>query len=167
MENVTEDIDPVLDPVLEKVVVRAGRTLQILINEKPHEYNEDFKLYMTSMLPSPNFSPELYAKCTVIDFTVTMTGLEQQLLGRVIGQEKVASASLHTSFEGRVLTFVRGTPDVLLAKLCGGISGTRPNGTAGVMQSLWSADMFVPEEWQGCATPSRGGGGSRANRQRF
>ncbi len=37
---------PVMDPVLDKVVVRAGRTLQILINEKPHEYNEDFRLFL-------------------------------------------------------------------------------------------------------------------------
>eukprot|EP00906_Rhabdomonas_costata_P019390 RCo028330 len=88
IENVTEEIDPMLNPVLEKTLIRSGRSLGLIINDKLHEYNEDFKLFMTSKLANPHFAPELYAKCTIIDFTVTMTGLEQQLLGRVIGKEK-------------------------------------------------------------------------------
>eukprot|EP00667_Euglena_gracilis_P000005 EG_transcript_5 len=88
IENCTEEIDPMLDPVLEKSVVKSGRSLVIIINDKPHDFNEDFKMVMTSMLPNPAFPPELFAKCSIIDFTVTMAGLEQQLLGRVIGQEK-------------------------------------------------------------------------------
>jgi len=52
--------------VLEKVVVRAGRTLQILINEKPHEFCEDFRLYLISMLPSPTFTPETSGRPPVL-----------------------------------------------------------------------------------------------------
>merc|ERR1719379_2712669 len=54
------------------------------------DYNPRFCLYMTSRLPNPHFSPELSAKCTVIDFTVTLKGLEQQLLGRVLNMEQRA-----------------------------------------------------------------------------
>ena len=43
---------------------------------------------MTSRLANPSWSPELAAKTTIIDFAVTQSGLEQQLLGRLISVEQ-------------------------------------------------------------------------------
>ncbi len=40
------------------------------------DYNANFKLFMTCRLGNPKFSPELSAKTTIIDFTVTQNGLE-------------------------------------------------------------------------------------------
>ncbi|KAL7701682.1 dynein heavy chain [Lotmaria passim] len=88
VENMPEEVDTMLDPVLERQVVRSGRTLLMKINGEDMTYNENFSLFMTTKLPNPSFTPELFAKCLVIDFTVTMEGLEQQLLSQVVSREK-------------------------------------------------------------------------------
>ena len=58
------------------------------------ELHDDFRMYFITRLPNPHFSPELQAKTTVVDFTVTMKGLEEQLLGRVIAKEQKALEDL-------------------------------------------------------------------------
>merc|ERR1719197_1635429 len=92
IENVENEVDPMLDPLLDKAIVKkrggGGKAFQINISDTNMDYNMKFYLFMTSRLPNPHFSPELSAKCTVIDFTVTLKGLEQQLLGRVLGMEQ-------------------------------------------------------------------------------
>merc|ERR1719174_3506109 len=83
IENVENEVDPMLDPVLDKAIIKKGKNLYINVSDQNMDYNKKFSLYMTSRLPNPHFSPELSAKCTVI-----VVGLEQQLLGRLIGMEQ-------------------------------------------------------------------------------
>ncbi|KOO33040.1 dynein heavy chain axonemal [Chrysochromulina tobinii] len=45
-------------------------------------------MYMTTRMINPDFSPELRAQVALINFTVTMAGLEQQLLSRVVMAER-------------------------------------------------------------------------------
>lgn len=52
--------------------------------EKQMPLDPQFKLYLITKLSNPVFSPELSAKTTIIDFSVTQKGLEDQLLSRVI-----------------------------------------------------------------------------------
>ena len=61
IENVEEEIDPVLDPVLNKEIQRKGRNLIIQLSDKECEYSDQFSLYMCSKLANPHFSPELLA----------------------------------------------------------------------------------------------------------
>jgi hypothetical protein len=39
------------------------------------------RFYMTSKMANPHYLPEVCIKVTVINFTVTISGLEDQLLG--------------------------------------------------------------------------------------
>lgn len=54
------------------------------------DYDENFKFFMTTKMPNPHYLPEVCIKVTLINFTVTFNGLEQQLLGDVVVQEKPA-----------------------------------------------------------------------------
>ncbi|ETB59265.1 hypothetical protein YYC_03499 [Plasmodium yoelii 17X] len=88
IENVEEYIDPILDSVLEKQIIKKGKKNYVLIENNLIYLDDNFNLFMTTNLPNPSYSPEIYAKCCVIDFTVTVKGLEDQLLGRVLTEEQ-------------------------------------------------------------------------------
>jgi dynein heavy chain len=88
--GVEEEIDPMFDPVLEKQLITKGKRKFVNVSDKLMDYDEKFMMYFITRLPNPSFSPELQAKTNVVDFTVTQKGLEEQLLGKVIGKEQKA-----------------------------------------------------------------------------
>lgn len=60
----------------------------IKLGDRDCEYNSRFWLLLHTKLANPDFPPELQAQTTLINFTVTQAGLEEQLLGQVVSHER-------------------------------------------------------------------------------
>lgn len=51
-------------------------------------YHEDFKFYITTKLPNPYYTPETSTKVTLVNFTLSPSGLEDQMLALVVAEER-------------------------------------------------------------------------------
>lgn len=59
--------------------IQGGRLL-IRFGDTDVDYDENFRLYITTKIANPHYLPEICIKVTIVNFTVTMGGLEDQLL---------------------------------------------------------------------------------------
>ncbi|XP_041853005.1 dynein heavy chain 10, axonemal [Melanotaenia boesemani] len=87
-QDVDEYIDPVIDNVLEKNIKGAEGRQVIMLGDKEVDYDPNFKLYLNTKLANPKYSPSVFGKAMVINYTVTLKGLEDQLLSVIMGFEK-------------------------------------------------------------------------------
>ena len=86
VENLGEEIEAVLDPVLGRNTIKKGTAIKL--GDKEIEYNSNFRLILHTKLANPHYKPEIQAQATLINFTVTRDGLEDQLLADVVSAER-------------------------------------------------------------------------------
>lgn len=84
IENVGEELDPALEPILLKQVDKSG---SLRLGDKSIPWNNDFKFFMTTTIPNPHYTPETQVKVSILNFAITPFGLEEQMLNQFISQE--------------------------------------------------------------------------------
>ncbi|KAJ8605523.1 hypothetical protein CTAYLR_000063 [Chrysophaeum taylorii] len=88
IENVGETLDPVLEPLLLKQIITAGGSKSIKFGDSTLEYDDAFKLFITTKMPNPHYAPELCVKVNLLNFVATAEGLEDQMLGLAVACEE-------------------------------------------------------------------------------
>lgn len=88
LENVGEEMEAILDPVLVKNIYKAQGVWYIKLGENVLEYSFDFRFYITTRLRNPHYLPEVAVKVTLLNFMITPQGLQDQLLAIVVAKER-------------------------------------------------------------------------------
>lgn len=107
LENITETLDATLEPVLLQQKFKQGGTTMMRLGDSSISYNDDFRFFMTTKLPNPHYPPEVCCslvtlrhrlclrhngeqvavKVSLLNFTITPTGLEDQMLATFVAKE--------------------------------------------------------------------------------
>lgn len=74
--------------VLQKKLIKSGASYRIKFGDKELDYSTDFKFYMTTKLGRPHYSPEVCVKVTLLNFQVTLEGLDDQMLNIIVKKEE-------------------------------------------------------------------------------
>lgn len=88
MLHAGETIDSNLHPILERNHVKHKGTICIKCGTDLIPYNENFRLYITTCIKNPHYTPETVVMVTLLNCTVTDEGLNEQLLATVVVQER-------------------------------------------------------------------------------
>lgn len=65
LENVGEELDPILDSILQKQTFKQQGVEYIRLGDNVIEYSQDFRLYITTRLRNPHYLPEISVKVSM------------------------------------------------------------------------------------------------------
>eukprot|EP00736_Rhodelphis_marinus_P001173 Rmarinus@m.17616 len=82
-----ERVEPMLYPLLRRDLLNQGSRKMVQIGDKVIDFNDQFRLYLTTRNPEPSLPADAKTIVSEVNFTVTRSGLEGQLLGLTIASE--------------------------------------------------------------------------------
>jgi dynein heavy chain 1 len=107
-----EGLDPILNPVLNKELVRTGGRTMVRLGAEDIDYSPKFRMVLTTRNGGVRLTPDLCSRVSLVNFTVTPASLQSQALGLLL---KMVKPELE---EKRALLLkVRGEQSVKLREL--------------------------------------------------
>jgi len=86
-ENVGETLLSILAPVYKKEYTKENSLTYVNLGKNKTEVDPNFKLFIATKLPKPHYLPEICVALTLVNFTVTEDGMEDQMLNFVVEKE--------------------------------------------------------------------------------
>jgi dynein heavy chain 2, cytosolic len=83
-----DGVEPMLYPLCRRDLCHQGPRYTVSVGDKVVDFNECFRLFLVTRNPQPDIPPDAASLVTVVNFTVTRSGLEGQLLGLAIQHEQ-------------------------------------------------------------------------------
>jgi dynein heavy chain len=87
-ENVKEELDAMLEPVLLKSTFKQGPVDMLKLGDSTIEWSKDFRMYITTKLANPHYAPEVCVMVALLNFMATLDGLQDQQLGILVAMEE-------------------------------------------------------------------------------
>jgi dynein heavy chain 2, cytosolic len=81
-------VEPMLYPLLRRDYYHAGPRSTVQVGDKQVDVNERFRVFFATRNPRPFIPPDAASVITEVNFTVTRSGLESQLLAVTIQHER-------------------------------------------------------------------------------
>lgn len=72
IENVGTELEAALDSILTRALFKHAGQLCVKIGKTIVPYNFNFRLYFTTRLPNPHYTPEIAMKVLVVNFALTV-----------------------------------------------------------------------------------------------
>jgi dynein heavy chain 1 len=119
VENV-EDIDPILNPILNKELQRTGGRTLVRIGTEEVDYSPKFRIILSTKNPAVRLTPDLCSRVTLVNFTVTPDSLESQSLSVVVKSMKPEIEAQRASIlklQGEQNVKLRELEDQMLSKI--------------------------------------------------
>lgn len=82
-----DSIDGILYPLIRKDFVYSGSRPALKVGDREIDYNDNFRLYLVTRDPAPQLHPTAASHVSIVNFSVTRSGLESMLLSLTLEKE--------------------------------------------------------------------------------
>ena len=82
-----ENADPILNPLLNKEFHKEGGRNLIRLGDQDIDVSPSFKLFLTTRDSSHQFPPDLCSRVTFVNFTMTLSSLQDQCMSIILQKE--------------------------------------------------------------------------------
>jgi len=83
-----EKIDPIMNSLLNKEIHKTGGRNLIRIGDQEIDFSLTFNMFMVTRDPSCQFTPDLCSRVTFLNFTITPSSLQNQILSIIMKSER-------------------------------------------------------------------------------